>query len=70
MHRPFEMVLNYQPPNAHVRISGILPSNAMAAVAVKKIYTQVEKSQKARICILSLRTPWNLLCIDNTQNFW
>jgi hypothetical protein len=33
------MVLIYQPPNAHVRISGILPSNAMAAVAVKKIYT-------------------------------
>jgi hypothetical protein len=31
----------YQPPNAHVQISGILPSNAiklMAAAAVKKIY--------------------------------
>jgi hypothetical protein len=27
----------YQPPNAHVRISGILLSNAMAAAAVKKI---------------------------------
>jgi hypothetical protein len=32
------MVLIYQPPNAHVRISGILPSNAMAGAAVKKIY--------------------------------
>jgi hypothetical protein len=29
----------YQPPNAHVRISGILLSNAMAA-AVKKIYIE------------------------------
>jgi hypothetical protein len=34
-HRPFEMVLIYQPPNAHVRISWILLHNAMAAV--KKI---------------------------------
>jgi hypothetical protein len=33
------MVLIYQPPNAHVRISGILLRNAMAAAAVKKIYT-------------------------------
>jgi hypothetical protein len=32
------MVLFYQPPNAHVRISGILPSHAMVAAAVKKIY--------------------------------
>jgi hypothetical protein len=31
------MVLIHQPPNAHVRISGILPSNAMATAAVKKI---------------------------------
>jgi hypothetical protein len=36
-HRPFEMVLIYQPPNAHVRISWILLRNAMAAV--KKIYS-------------------------------
>jgi hypothetical protein len=35
-----EMVLIYQPPNAHVRISGILLSNAMAAAAVKKIYVK------------------------------
>jgi hypothetical protein len=27
----------YQPPNAHVRISGIVLRNAMAAAAVKKI---------------------------------
>jgi hypothetical protein len=33
----YEMVLIYQPPNAHVQISGILLSNAMAAPAVKKI---------------------------------
>jgi hypothetical protein len=33
-----EMVLIFQPPNAHVRISGILLRNAMAAAAVKKIY--------------------------------
>jgi hypothetical protein len=33
-----EMVLIYQPPNAHVRISWILLSNTMAAAAVKKIY--------------------------------
>jgi hypothetical protein len=33
-----KMILIYQPPNAHVRISGILLSNAMAAAAVKKIY--------------------------------
>jgi hypothetical protein len=32
------MVLIYQPPNAHVRISWILLRNAMAATAVKKIY--------------------------------
>jgi hypothetical protein len=37
-HRPFEMVLIYQRPNAHVRISWILLRNAMAAAAVKKIY--------------------------------
>jgi hypothetical protein len=30
----------YQPPNAHVRISGILLNNAMAAAAVKKIYRE------------------------------
>jgi hypothetical protein len=34
------MVLIYQPPNAHVRISWILLRNAMAAMAVKKIYIQ------------------------------
>jgi hypothetical protein len=34
----YEMVLIYQPPNAHVRISWILLRNAMAAAAVKKIY--------------------------------
>jgi hypothetical protein len=33
------MVLIYQPPNAHVRISWILLRNAMAAAAVKKIYS-------------------------------
>jgi hypothetical protein len=32
------MVLIYQPPNVHVRNSRILLSNAMAALAVKKIY--------------------------------
>jgi hypothetical protein len=32
------MVLIYQPPNAHVRISWILLRNAVAAAAVKKIY--------------------------------
>jgi hypothetical protein len=32
------MILIYQPPNAHVRISGILLRNAMAVAAVKKIY--------------------------------
>jgi hypothetical protein len=34
---PFPNCGIYQPPNAHVQISGILLSNAMAA-AVKKIY--------------------------------
>jgi hypothetical protein len=33
----YEMVLIYQTPNAHVRLSGILTGNAMAAAAVKKI---------------------------------
>jgi hypothetical protein len=33
------MVLIYQPPNADERISWILPRNAMAVAAVKKIYT-------------------------------
>jgi predicted acetyltransferase len=32
------MILIYQPPNAHVRISEILLRNAMAAAAMKKIY--------------------------------
>jgi hypothetical protein len=32
------IVLICQPPNVHVRISRILLGNAMAAVAVKKIY--------------------------------
>jgi hypothetical protein len=32
------MVIIYQPPNAHVRVLGILLSNAMATAAVKKIY--------------------------------
>jgi hypothetical protein len=32
------MILIYQPPNAHVWISGILLRNAMAAAAMKKIY--------------------------------
>jgi hypothetical protein len=36
--RPFEMVLIYQPPNAHAQISWILLRNAMAAAAVKNIY--------------------------------
>jgi hypothetical protein len=36
---PYEMILIYQPPNAHMRISGILLRNALAAAAaVKKIY--------------------------------
>jgi hypothetical protein len=35
------MVLIYQPPNAHVRISWILLRNAMAAAAVKKTYNVV-----------------------------
>jgi phosphohistidine phosphatase SixA len=35
------MVLIYQPPNAHVRISWILLRNAMAAAAVKKIYMHI-----------------------------
>jgi hypothetical protein len=35
----YEMVLIYQPPNAHVRISGILLRNAMAVAAVKNIYS-------------------------------
>jgi hypothetical protein len=34
----YEMFYIYQPPNAHVWISGILLSNAMAAAAVKNIY--------------------------------
>jgi hypothetical protein len=34
----YEMVLIYQPPNAHVQISEILLRNALAAAAVKKIY--------------------------------
>jgi hypothetical protein len=33
---------NYQPPNAHARISGILLSNAMATAAVKKISIQID----------------------------
>jgi hypothetical protein len=32
----------YQPPNAHEQISGTLLSNAMAAAAVKKIYSVVQ----------------------------
>jgi hypothetical protein len=36
------MILIYQPPNAHVRISGILLRNAMAAAAVKKIYNRTK----------------------------
>jgi hypothetical protein len=32
------MILIYKPRNAYVRILGILLRNAMAAVAVKKIY--------------------------------
>jgi hypothetical protein len=35
-----KMFCIYQPPNAQVQISGILLSNAMAAAAVKKIYTK------------------------------
>jgi hypothetical protein len=35
---PFPNCHIYQPPNAHVRILGILLSNAMAVVAVKKIW--------------------------------
>jgi hypothetical protein len=42
LHCRYEMVLIYQPPNAHVRNSRILLSNAMAAAAVKKIYRPME----------------------------
>jgi hypothetical protein len=42
---PFPNGRFYQPPNAHVRISGILLSNAMAAAAVKKIYRGKGKGQ-------------------------
>jgi hypothetical protein len=62
------MVLIYQPPNAHVHISWILLRNAMAAVAVKKIYIgktflkthhqwRLIRSLKIKLCIL-----WDLLC--------
>jgi hypothetical protein len=54
-HCHYEMFCIYQPPNAHVRISGTLSSNAMAAVAVKKIYC----------CVFAYICNWpcdNLFC--------
>jgi hypothetical protein len=44
------MVLIYQPPNAHVRISGMLPSNAMAAAAVEKIVKTTERRLIGKLC--------------------
>jgi hypothetical protein len=48
-----KMFCIYQPPNAHVRISGILLSNAMhggMAVAVKKIYRPFSRPQQPLRC--------------------
>jgi hypothetical protein len=42
------MILIYQPPNAHERISWILLRNAMAAAAVKKIHSG-ENSSNLRV---------------------
>jgi hypothetical protein len=39
------MILIYQPPNAHVRISAILLRNAMAA-AMKKTHTPIPHTVK------------------------
>jgi hypothetical protein len=36
------MVLIYQPPNVHVRISWILLRNVMATAAMKKIYIGIK----------------------------
>jgi hypothetical protein len=44
------MILIYQPPNAHVRITRILLRNAMAAAAVKKIHS-VEWQERFKIIL-------------------
>jgi hypothetical protein len=62
-HCPFEMVLIYQPPNAHVQISWILLCNAMAAAAVKKIYNTSSpyagKSHTSLLCIRWVFWSWS-----------
>jgi hypothetical protein len=52
----YEMVLIFQPPNAHVRISRILLGNAMAMAGVKKIYRPLEHSTP-EICYIALYKP-------------
>jgi hypothetical protein len=54
------MVLIYQPPNAHVRISWILPCNAMAAAAVKKIYIYIKSEMQREMQISYFK------CLDFT----
>jgi hypothetical protein len=51
----YEMVLIYQPLNAHVRISGILLCIAMAAAAVKKIY-----AYSYFVSLWALRSNWTV----------
>jgi hypothetical protein len=53
------MVLIYQPPNAHVRILVILLRNAMAAAAVKKIYTVVlQDVARSALMMGYVYRPW------------
>jgi hypothetical protein len=61
------MVLIYQSPNAHVRISGILLRNAMAAVAVKKIYCTCKKNIYRGIIFFS--SKFQFYYISKIRNF-
>jgi hypothetical protein len=82
---PFPNCRIHQPPNAHVRISGILLSNTMEAAPVKKIYA-IYFHWKARnldlICyqcrqfdLLAVSSAelddvfWNIVQIVNKNNF-
>jgi hypothetical protein len=64
------MVLIYQPPNAHVRIS---LRNAMATVtaAVKKIYMYIEvRKTERRIQVLARNHIYEALQVSATQIFF
>jgi hypothetical protein len=64
------MVLIYQPPNAHVRISGILPSNAMAAAAVKKIYTPLTNHSDTEIISIIAAKNLQDFFLNKTYDSW